>query len=197
MNEQRDTEDLLQALRRGDSAAGRALLCNYRDRLLRYATALSSDPKESEDAVQDAFAALLAEREAPAHLRAWLYRCTRNACFRRRAQSRRAESSSPSALDARVLSAALGPSTEADRAEQERLLHAAVGALTAVQQELLRLRYSEDLSRAEIAQVLELPEPLVKSRLYDAISRLRSALSAASDSSRVPPRNTNPHGPTS
>ncbi|MBL8693735.1 MAG: hypothetical protein JNJ88_06510 [Planctomycetes bacterium] len=107
MSEQRGAEDLLQVLRRGDSAAARALVLNYRDRRLRYATALLSDPKESEDAVQDVFAALLAEREAPAHLRTWLYRCTRNACIRRRAASRRTEKSPPSARDARALSGTL------------------------------------------------------------------------------------------
>ncbi|MBL8693736.1 MAG: sigma-70 family RNA polymerase sigma factor [Planctomycetes bacterium] len=68
------------------------------------------------------------------------------------------------------------PSTHADRLEQEGLLPAAVAALTPARHELLRQRYSENLSRPEIAQDLELPVSAVKSRLYDAISRLRSTL---------------------
>ena len=41
--------------------------------------------------------------------------------------------------------------------------------------EVLWLRYTEELSRAEIADVLEIPEPIVKSRIYEGLERLRRA----------------------
>ena len=45
--------------------------------------------------------------------------------------------------------------------------------LSTEHQEVLRLRYAEDLSRAEIAEVLEIPPSLVKTRLYEGVRRLR------------------------
>ena len=41
------------------------------------------------------------------------------------------------------------------------------------QQEVLRLRYAEGLSRKELAAVIELPESVVKSRSFEAVKRLR------------------------
>ena len=38
---------------------------------------------------------------------------------------------------------------------------------------MLRLRYAEGLSRAEIAYVLEVPESVVKSRLFEGLKKLR------------------------
>ena len=38
---------------------------------------------------------------------------------------------------------------------------------------MLRLRYAEGLSRAEIACVLEVPESVVKSRLFEGLKKLR------------------------
>jgi RNA polymerase sigma factor (sigma-70 family) len=42
------------------------------------------------------------------------------------------------------------------------------------QREVLHLRYAEDLSRADIAEVLDIPEPVVKSRLYEGMVKLRT-----------------------
>ena len=45
--------------------------------------------------------------------------------------------------------------------------------LTDEQREVLRLRYVENLSRGEIAEILDQPESLVKSRLFEGLKRLR------------------------
>ncbi|MCG8409297.1 MAG: sigma-70 family RNA polymerase sigma factor [Phycisphaerales bacterium] len=39
--------------------------------------------------------------------------------------------------------------------------------------EVLRLRHVEGLSRAEIASVLEIPESVVESRLFEGLKKLR------------------------
>ncbi len=48
-----------------------------------------------------------------------------------------------------------------------------VARLTEEQREVLRLRYVEELPRAEIALVVDLPESVVKSRLFAGLKRLR------------------------
>ena len=47
------------------------------------------------------------------------------------------------------------------------------GGLEESQREVLRLRYVEDLSRLEIAEVLDIPESVVKSRIFEGLKKLR------------------------
>ena len=51
----------------------------------------------------------------------------------------------------------------------------AVAALPEEQREVLMLRHGEGLSRAEMAHVLDIPEATVKSRLFQAVRKLRLA----------------------
>ena len=43
------------------------------------------------------------------------------------------------------------------------------------QREVLLLRYTENLSREEIASIVDEPVSVVKSRLYEGLKKLRSA----------------------
>ena len=63
-------------------------------------------------------------------------------------------------------------------AEEERSdeVARAPADLTPEQQEVLRLRYADGLSRDEVAQVLDVPESTVKSRLFAGLQRLRKKL---------------------
>jgi len=66
--------------------------------------------------------------------------------------------------------------------EQRRLLAAAVRRLDFDAQLVVFLGYWENLTMAEVAEVLEIPEGTVKSRLNRARSKLRVALEAAASS---------------
>ena len=55
---------------------------------------------------------------------------------------------------------------------QARLGHL-IGALPHTQREVILLRHGEDLSRAEIAYVLDVSESTVKSRLFQGLKKLR------------------------
>ena len=52
-----------------------------------------------------------------------------------------------------------------------------VQGLPDAQRETLRLRYVEGLSRAEIAEVIETTESVVKSRLFEGLKKLREQMS--------------------
>lgn len=76
----------------------------------------------------------------------------------------------------------LANQTRLQREEQaERLLQLLV-SLPDSQREILRLRYVEKISRREIAAILELPETLVKSRLFEGLEKLRRHTSLMRDS---------------
>lgn len=63
-----------------------------------------------------------------------------------------------------------------------------IAGLSPLQREILDLRFSQDLSYAEIAQVLGIPVGTVRSRLHHAVAEVRQRLSAdAADSAPSKP----------
>jgi len=58
-------------------------------------------------------------------------------------------------------------------------MRAAIAALPAASREVLLLRLQQELAYEEIAQVLDIPVGTVRSRLHQAVQRLREALQPA------------------
>jgi RNA polymerase sigma-70 factor (ECF subfamily) len=69
-----------------------------------------------------------------------------------------------------------GPEAEAVEADRSRSIQEAVGALPEIYGVPLVLRYSEEMSYAEIAEVLDVTIPAVKSRLFRARNMLAGRL---------------------
>jgi RNA polymerase sigma-70 factor (ECF subfamily) len=176
------TPSLVASLRSGDSLAGRLLNRLYRERMIRFCWGYLGSVEESEDAVQDIFCKVLAANGVPDKFRPWLYKIARNHCLNlRRAKGRRLDNHAlppSSALDAGARGNLAGM---IDDERRQRLSHL-VEALPAIHREVLKLRYTEDLSRAEIAEVLGIPESVVKSRLFEGIKKLREHSSLVEES---------------
>ena len=104
----------------------------------------------------------LAEATSP---RAWLFGIARHvglaACRRRRMEP---------------LPADVAASAPAEADERLALLRRAIAQLPPPQREALDLRLTDDLSYEEIAEVLAIPVGTVRSRLHNAVERLREAL---------------------
>jgi RNA polymerase sigma-70 factor (ECF subfamily) len=166
------TPSLVIKLRAGDTTAGNLLDQLYRRALLRFCWRYLDDRQEAEDAVQEVFQAVLRATDVPNNFRAWLYKIAHNRCLDlRRARGRRHEKHGPVPGD-QLPEELTGPLTGLVNQEQRsRILHL-VAALPEAQREILRLRYTENLKRAEIAYVLDIPEKLVKSRLCAAMRKL-------------------------
>ncbi len=113
----------------------------------------------------------------PDTFRAYVYKIARNHCLNiLRSRGRRPENGQ--IPEETQLSGSLtGQLTRLANDEARRRVVAVVRKLPDEKREILRLRYTEDLSRAEIALVLEIPENLVKSRLFEAMKKLRTELS--------------------
>ncbi len=147
----------------------------YRDALTRFCWGYLGRVEEADDAVQDIFCKILAAPDIPAadQFRPWLYKIARHHCLNllRDRAARKDGVALPAGSQA--FEAATGNLTRMVREELRSKLAEMVHALPEDQQEILRLRYVEDLSRAEIAAVLEVPESVVKSRLFEGLKRLR------------------------
>ena len=173
--DQRDsTPSLVERLRAHDPGAGVLLNDQYRKQLLRFCHGYLGRPEDAEDAVQDIFLKVLNANYVPDpdSFQAWLYKVSRNHCLnlcRARARHRDRQAPRPnSQLAADQTSAA----SHLARAEQRSRVRHMLEALPVEQREVIRLRHTEQLSRAEIAYILDIPESVVKSRLYEGLKKL-------------------------
>jgi len=175
------SRDLIEKLKARDPSALAALDGECRNALLRFCWSYLGEMTLAEDAVQEVWRRILAAGEIPDHIRPWLYKVARNYCLnmlRDLARRRdRARLPSGSQMEAELT----GQLSRLVRREQGARLAELVASLSDAQREVLHLRYVEELSRAEIAEVLELPESVVKSRLFEGLNRLRELGASMAD----------------
>ena len=175
------TSTLVSRLREGNAEAGALLDELYRDVLVRFCWGYLGQVEEAEDAAQDTCYKVLTATGVPDGFRPWLYKIARNHCLnllRNRARHKEdVELPAASHLD-EVLT---GHLTRLVRKEQRDRVGELVRGLPESQREVLRLRYVEDLTRVEIAVVLEIAESLVKSRLFEGLKRLRELITLPED----------------
>jgi RNA polymerase sigma-70 factor, ECF subfamily len=176
-------EQLVQAAQSGDTAAFGQLVDRW-DRKIRGAIyrVLGSDD-EARDLAQEAF--FKAYRGLPSFKRearfsSWLYQIALNLCRDRLRRKRGRVHVSLDELEllgpTRLVMA--GPSVQelAEASDVSRVVAAAVGALPAEQREVIVLKEYQELTFAEIAEVLALPVSTVKTRLYRGLGQLRQSL---------------------
>ncbi|MBU0719428.1 MAG: sigma-70 family RNA polymerase sigma factor [Planctomycetes bacterium] len=164
---------LVAHLRTGNPAAAALLDRLFREAALRFCWGYLGSMEEAEDALQDIWCKVLAAPEVPDRFRPWLYRIARNHCLNvLRNEARRRDGHdlpAPSQIEA-ILT---GHLTRMVKDEARQRVTEIVRDLPASQQEVLRLRYVEGLSRSEVAEVLDLAESVVKSRLFEGLRKLR------------------------
>lgn len=167
------TTVLVSRLRDKDAAAAAELHRQYRDALVRFCWGYLGRLEEAEDASSEILYKVLAAQEVPDAFRPWLYKIARNHCLNliRGRAKRKDNAAMPSA--SRMPDSITGNLTRLVREEMRTKLSEFVHSLPEAQQEVLRLRYVEDLTRLEIAEVLDIPEALVKSRLFEGMKTLR------------------------
>lgn len=163
-------EDLMLACRNGSTDAFEALFARYRQAIWGYFRRRLPDTARAEELAQDTFVAVLeaAPRYEPRALfRTYLYGIAFNvlSAERRKARHRRAEP-----LDEVNT---MAPLTQPDA---EIWVKRAIAKLDASDREIVLLREYEQLSYADIADVLQLPINTVRSRLFRARLELRHLL---------------------
>ena len=136
---------------------------------LRLAYRYASNPSEAEDIAQDALLRAWRHRSSLRdgdRRNQWLATIVRNEAFRQHARVRPDPTSAIESQEGVEDQQVLATVEQAD-------LHAALKRLNERDRELLEMRYSQDLSQAEIARKLGIPEGTAKIRLHRARDRLR------------------------
>ncbi len=176
-----DTAQLIERCRAGDALAIEALVRAHGQAVYRLALSVLDDPAEADEAAQDAFvAALRALRtyRGQAAFATWLHTITLNVC-RARLRRRRTWGRLMNSLRALLRpggDAPADPEAVVIQNEADAELWNAVTELDDKHRLPVILRYYQGFSTAEIAQVLEISEGTVHSRLFTARERLRAQL---------------------
>ena len=182
--------DLVEGLRRHEATAAERLVTTYGDRAYRLARGITGNAEDAEEVVQDVLWTVVRKIDTfrgESAFGSWLYRIVANAAYQkvRGRQSRRAEVSLDDVLplfDERgqhVAPMADWSSRVDDHAVQIDLrmaLTSAIDKLPADYRTAVLLRDVEGLSHLQIAEVLSLSVPTVKSRVHRARLFLRKEL---------------------
>lgn len=172
------TPSLVARLRQGDGQAGELLEEVYRAPILRFCKSYLRHDQDAEDAAQDVFFKVLASDRYPDNFRSWLYRIARNHCLNVLRHRAVRQDQQPMKSQAALEAYQTGHLTRMLNQEMQGMLKACVDSLPAMYREVLILRYGENFARSEIAEILDIPESFVKSRLFDGMQRIRKELGA-------------------
>jgi RNA polymerase sigma-70 factor (ECF subfamily) len=177
-----EPQAVARALRRRDPEVIDRLVAQYHYRLLRYLVYLTSRREQAEDLVQETWMRVL-ERAGQFNGRSrfepWLFSIARNLAIDnlRRRQRTGADSSAPlDAEPAALVEAGDSPFADAARSEDAARVASAMASLEPIYREALLLRFQEELSLEEIAQVAGAPVSTVSSRIQRGLAALRSTL---------------------
>src|SRR5439155_24128894 len=182
-----DTEDvrLMQLVGRGDTGAFEELIERHKSLVAGTVGRMLGSNSDVEDIAQQVFIRVWksARRYVPrAKFTTWLLKITRNLVFNElRRTKRRAQvplQSEPGTDDPPLKDEMnLAPDASLLEVELRRTIEEAILQLPETQRMALVLRRYEQLSYEEIAEVLDLSVPAVKSVLFRARTELRSRLS--------------------
>ena len=194
-----EEREIIERVVAGDNDAFGLLVDKYQTKVYNLALRMCGNEDDAYDLAQDAFVRAwrsLGSFQFESAFSTWLFRLTSNICLDYlRAKKRRAavsltmsgDDEEETQLD--IPDPGIGPEEAAIAAEDKRLLMEALNSLPADQRQIITLRAINDLSYAEIAQILNLQEGTVKSRLSRARTALRNKLlqsgnNSENDSSR-------------
>ena len=181
-----DEEGLVKRAKQRDQEAFSQLYERYFDRIYRYIVIKIGNEKEAEDMTQQVF--LNAHQSISSFkwqgfpFSAWLYRIAHNQVV----DYLRKKSKQPATLsDNLSISDSDDRSTNPHLMLEHRLdieqLRLATGQLTEAQREVISLRFTSDLSTAEVAKIMGKSQGAIKALQHSAIVALRKALLVEND----------------
>jgi RNA polymerase sigma-70 factor (ECF subfamily) len=164
-----------------DAQAFAELMGRWRDRVIALCFRLTGDRQDAEEATQDAFSkAYLARSQYQGNgkFSTWLWRIAINTAHDIHRRRKPAQTNCV-AIDQRC--ADDGPQQQTQQAEQRELVRQAINQLNDEHRTVLILRHYEQLRFREIAELLDIPQGTVASRMAEALSQLGRILKQHSD----------------
>lgn len=176
---------LVRRLRARDEEAFTVLVQTYQHKVFNIVYRIVSDRAEAEDVAQEVFVTIFKHVDqfrGDAKFTTWMFRiATNHARNRVKYLARRSRKkhqdiadTPDSALDESPLTSNVArPDEQAAGNELERIVQEGLASLNDIHRTIIILRDIENLAYSEIAEVVDLPEGTVKSRLFRARSALK------------------------
>ena len=184
---------------RGDASAFESLVMHYQGQIYRLCFRMTGNSEDAQDMTQEAFLKAwknLSTFQFDSAFSTWLYRLASNCCLdllrsmkRKPTVSLTAETEDEDGEIIDVADDAPSPEEEAIVSQERDDLRKALALLDDEQRQILILRVVNDLSYTEIAEVLNIKEGTVKSRLSRARDNLRKKLDEIGNKIKNPPSN--------
>jgi RNA polymerase sigma-70 factor (ECF subfamily) len=170
-------------LRRGDPDAFDALLARYQNRLYRYLLRLTANTASADDLFQETWLRVITrihhyDERRP--FEPWLFSVARNLAIDHLRKVSPESLDEPSETgEGRAAQLARSEPGALDRlldGERQAVLLRSLGELPALHREALVLRFEEEMTFEEMAEVLSAPVSTVKSRVQRALAHLRTRM---------------------
>jgi RNA polymerase sigma-70 factor (ECF subfamily) len=190
---QRDNEvELTRRLIAGDTDAFDRFVAHFRAKIFNYSWLMCGHREDAEEVAQETLLKVFEsfdQLKEPARIRPWVFRIAKNVCLMKRRKSIFAPSHELSldqlmppksykegSMKLQVADWSALPDDDLLQAEMKVLLGRAIGELPESYRSVVLLRDIEELSTQETAQILDLTEDSVKTRLHRARLALRNKL---------------------
>ena len=183
---------LARKLLTGDAEAFDRFVEYFRAKIFQYSWLMCGHREDAEEVAQETLLNIFQNFEQlrePQQVRPWVFRIAKNACLMKRRKSVFAPKRELSLEElmpvmnsdggqARIQIADWSalPEDQALQAEMKHTLERAIGELPESYRSVILLRDMEELSTGETAQILDLSEDVVKTRLHRARLALRKTL---------------------
>lgn len=174
-------EEIVERVRAGETALFEVLMRRHNTRVYRAIRSVIRDEAEVEDLMQQAYLQAyehLGRFEGAARFSTWLLRIAVNEALMRVRKSTRLSVVPDPPVDQEGGMPATSPEERAHDRQIAALLESAIDGLPDLYRTAFMLREIEGLSTAEAAEVLEVSEEVVKTRLHRARRLVRESLLA-------------------
>lgn len=164
----------------------------FRAKVFQYSLLMCGHREDAEDVAQDTLLKVFENFEQlrePERVRAWVFRIARNACYMKRRKSVFAPAQELSLEDflphmdrqggqrkLEIADWSALPDTQALRSELKSVIHQAIKELPEIYRAVILLRDVEELTTGEAAEVLEVTDEVIKTRLHRARLAVRQKL---------------------
>jgi RNA polymerase sigma-70 factor (ECF subfamily) len=174
-------EEIVARVRAGETQLFELIIRRHNQRIYRAARAILRDDAEAEDVMQDAYVrayAHLHEFEGRAHFSTWLTRIAVHEALARLRRRRRFQPIDAGSQETQSMPTAprSTPEQQASDGEIRTVVEKAIDSLPDDFRSVFVLRAVEEMSGAETAECLGIPEETVKTRLHRARARLQETL---------------------
>jgi RNA polymerase sigma-70 factor (ECF subfamily) len=175
-----DLQDIIKRIKKGDQAAFRSIVEEYRQQAFSMAFRIVCNEEEARDVVQESFIKIWLKIETydmTQQFSTWLYKIVANSAIDRMRQIKRHNLVNIEKVISKIDHLNLDiTQMEDDNMETARLIRWIAEGLPEKQQMVFILRDLQGIDSPEVQQILNLSETTVKSNLYHARRAIREKL---------------------